>query len=353
MILLARSLAAAMVLFALLPASWAAGQTTRPLEYTGVSLAGAEFGKCKPGKPGVYGTDYTYPTAAEADYFLDRGMNVIRLPFRWERLQPTLGKPFDAREFARLDALVLHVTGHGAVAILDPHDYARYYGKIIGGDAVPAAAFADFWRTLAVRYKGNQRVWFALVNEPHDLPGGQWVAAANTALAAIRDAGARNLVLVPGVAWTGAHSWHAAGNDALLEKIHDPLNHYAIEVHQYLDGNSSGQSPEVVSPTIGRERLAGFVKWCRKTKRRAFLGEFAAPATPEGRAALGEMLRSMEADRDVWLGFAWWAAGPWWGDNVFSIEPRAGADAPQLAWLIPHLQPVALKGPATRRAAGD
>ncbi len=37
------------------------------LRYTGVNLAGAEFGQTS--LPGVYNTHYTYPTQAEVDYF--------------------------------------------------------------------------------------------------------------------------------------------------------------------------------------------------------------------------------------------------------------------------------------------
>ena len=45
------------------------------------------------------------------------------------------------------------------------------------------------------------------MNEPHDVPATQWLASANAAIAAIRETGATNLVLVPGTIWTGAHSW--------------------------------------------------------------------------------------------------------------------------------------------------
>src|SRR5690606_912016 len=71
--------------------------------------------------------------------------------------------------------------------------------------------------------------------------------------------------------------------------------------------------------------------------KRAFLGEFAVPATEEGRVALPSILQPMEEDRDVWLGYTWWSAGPWWGDHPFSIEPRNGVDKPQLDYLDPHL----------------
>ena len=69
------------------------------LLYTGVNLAGADFGPTPtPGNTGTFGTDYTYPTDQEINYFLSEGMNTIRLPFRWERLQPTPDAPFNSAE---------------------------------------------------------------------------------------------------------------------------------------------------------------------------------------------------------------------------------------------------------------
>ena len=55
------------------------------IRYTGTNLAGAEFGDTV--LPGTFGTNYTYPTNAEVDYFVGKGMNTFRVPFRWERLQ--------------------------------------------------------------------------------------------------------------------------------------------------------------------------------------------------------------------------------------------------------------------------
>ena len=55
------------------------------IQFVGVNLSGAEFGQNI--LPGTYGTQYTYPTTAEVDYYKGKGMNMIRLPFRWERLQ--------------------------------------------------------------------------------------------------------------------------------------------------------------------------------------------------------------------------------------------------------------------------
>jgi aryl-phospho-beta-D-glucosidase BglC (GH1 family) len=40
--------------------------------------------------PGVAGTNFPLVSNASIDYFAAKGMNTIRLPFLWERLQPVL-----------------------------------------------------------------------------------------------------------------------------------------------------------------------------------------------------------------------------------------------------------------------
>jgi endoglucanase len=210
---------------------------------------------------------------------------------------------------------------------------------------VGAADFADFWQRLALEFKSDPYVWFGLVNEPHDMPSRQWYDAANACIAAIRAAGANNLILVPGNSWSGAHSWKQGGeksNAKGILSIKDPLDYWAVEVHQYVDADSSGTHRQIVSPTIGSERLREFVQWCREHKRRAVLGEFGVPVVPDGEACLHDMLSSMERDIDVWLGWTWWAAGSRWGEYLFTIEPKNGQDRPQMAWLRPHLYGAAM-----------
>lgn len=121
-------------------------QGTGTLLWRGVSLAGAEFGEGS--LPGTYGSNYIYPSADSATYYKNKGMNLVRLPFRWERLQPTLNQALDANELSRLTGFVNAVTAAGQTVLLDPHNYARYYGNVIGSSAVPNSAYADFWRRV-------------------------------------------------------------------------------------------------------------------------------------------------------------------------------------------------------------
>lgn len=311
-----------------------------PKQLRGVNLNGAEFSYTA--IPGLEGKDYGWPTHAEVDYFTGKGMNTFRVGFLWERMQAKAFGELTSSYVAKLDDLVAYATGKGAVVILNPHNFARYYGVSVGSATVPASAFADLWKRLAARHAQNPRVIFNLVNEPNGLPTEQWVKAANAAIAAIRGAGATNLVHVPGNAWTGAHSWneswYGTSNAKAMLDIVDPANNSVFEVHQYLDATSGGQTGDCVSKTVGRERLAGFVSWLRAHGKKGFVGEFAGGNNATCNAAVTDMLNAMDEASDVLVGWLWWAAGPRWNPSyAFSIEPKDGRDAPQMSLLTPYL----------------
>jgi endoglucanase len=315
------------------------------LPYTGVNLAGAEFGPTPtPGNLGAYGSQYSYPTAAEVDYYISKGVNSFRLPFRWERLQPTQNGPLDATEFARLDSFVSYATSKGAYVAIEPHNFARYYPDpadfqsstqgLVGTAAVPNSAFANLWSRLASDYKSNSHVIFNLMNEPNTIPTEQWVGSSNSAIAAIRSAGANNLVLVPGNAWTGAwtwfQTWYGTRNATAMLNIVDSANNYAYDVHQYLDSDGSGTSTAIFNndPTIGVQRLTDFTNWLKQNHRRGYLGEFAVANSTIGTdpaqigdESLANMLDYLDANSDVWLGWNWWAGGPRWGSYMFTLDP--------------------------------
>jgi endoglucanase len=310
---------------------------------TGVNLAGAQFGETH--LPGTFGTDYTYPTSAETAHFVGLGMNAVRLGFLWERLQHGLQGPLDATELGRLDAYVDDATQQGAHVIIEIHNYARYNGQVVGqaGSSVTAADLADFWGKVAAHYQANPRVIFGLMNEPHDMDTTLWLNDANAAIQAIRTAGATQLILVPGNAYTGAwtwsDTWYGTPNATVMGGVVDPGNHFAIEVHQYLDSDGSGTSASCVSATVGSQRLAGFTQWLVANHLQGYLGEFGSGTDATCLAALDDMLGYMDLHRDVWLGWTAWAAGPWWGPSyILTLEPDAqGHDQPQLAPMLNHV----------------
>ena len=300
----------------------------------GINLAGAEFGKV--GQP--YGKGYIYPSAETIEYFRAKGFTGVRLPFLWERLQPRLYERFDPREVRRLQQTVKQIRAAGMQVILDPHNYARYRDQIIGSDAVPQSAFSDFWRRLATMFSGQDGVIYGLMNEPYGISAEDWLSASNGALSAIRAAGAQNLVLVPGTSWTGAHSWtggdYGTPNGEVMTKVEDPAGNFAFEVHQYSDSDFSGKNEECSRAADALKAVNAMGDWLKSQNRRGFLGEFAVPTLPQCQASLTEMVTAVESRPDVWLGWAYWAAGDWWKpDEPLNIQPTDGNDRPQMQTL--------------------
>jgi endoglucanase len=305
----------------------------------GVNLAGAGFGTKN--LPGRYGYDYIYPKATEMDYFIDKGMTVFRIAFRWERIQHALGEPLNPTELQRLSKAVSYATEQGIWVILDIHNYARYHGNVIGGVSVSFGDFANLWVQLARHFQDNPAVIIGLMNEPHGMPTEQWRDAANIAIAEIRKSGSNHLILVPGNGYSGGHawysSWYGTPNAKVMQSIVDPGNNMAFEIHQYFNSDSSGTSFECVSEEIGVKRLTKVTQWMREHGQHAFLGEFGVADNPTCMANLTNTLQFLNDNTDVWIGWSWWAAGPWWGDYPFSITPKNGIDKPQMPTLEKYL----------------
>ena len=304
----------------------------------GVNLAGAEFGKL----PGTLDTDYVYPTTETIDYFAKAGASAIRLPFRWERLQPVLGEPLSTDELAALDATVKHAVAAGLTVILDPHNYAYYNDQRIGSDALPSAEFAAFWAELAAHYADQPKVVFSLMNEPYDVQAADWLGDANLAIAAIRQVGATNLILVPGTAYTGAHSWTkdlAVGNNSkVMADVADPLDNYAYDFHQYLDADFSGRNAECSGADAALAGITSVTAWLKAHGKRGFLGEFGASDDPACLKAMTKLVTAVNHAKAQWIGWTYWAAGAWWpADYVFSAQPTAEGDRKQVTALKPLL----------------
>jgi hypothetical protein len=96
--------------------------------------------------------------------------NIFRLPVGWQYLlNNQLGGTLDATKFANYDQLVQGCLSTGASCIIDIHNYARWNGQIIGQGGPTNAQFASLWSQLATKYKGNSKILFGLMNEPHGM----------------------------------------------------------------------------------------------------------------------------------------------------------------------------------------
>jgi endoglucanase len=195
---------------------------------------------------------------------------------------------------------------------------------------------------LAKHFHDRPLVWFGLMNEPNKHTAQLNAQLMQSAVNAIRATGAKNFITVPGTSWTGAHSWISSGNAAAYENFSDPGSNFAFEVHQYLDKDNSGSHAEATSGA-GAKRIAAFAAWAKTRHVRGLLGETGWSKDDASQAEGEAELAAMDQDRDVWLGFTYWAAGPWWGSYMYSLEPefpKIGdpVDKPQMAVVAKHLR---------------
>ncbi|ORY00986.1 glycoside hydrolase [Neocallimastix californiae] len=311
------------------------------LEYVGVNESCGEFGEGE--LPGIYNTHYIYPNIDAIKTTIEQGMNVFRINFRWERFQHELFGEFNEFDITEYKKVVDATTAEGATVILDPHNYARYNNNLIGSEEVPIEAFVDFWTKLAEIFKDNEKVWFGLVNEPHDMETDDWFKAARAAVDGIRATGAKNNILIPGNGWTGAWSWGKeawygeANADVSLRYFSSEDENILFEVHQYFDTDYSGSHDTCVQRPC-QNNLKEFVEWLKTNNLKGWVGEIGGTLNDECKACIEEVLDYLQENRDVIKGVQWWAAGPWWGHNALSIEPNAEKAFPgQMAWLKPYL----------------
>ncbi|KAJ5774229.1 hypothetical protein N7457_009125 [Penicillium paradoxum] len=303
-----------------------------PFQWFGTSESGAEFGEGN--LPGVYGTDYYFPDANTIQTLIGKGMNIFRVAFRMERLVPgSMTGGFDDAYLAHLTATVKAITDAGSHAVLDPHNYGRYNGEIISSPS----DFQKFWETVAGQFASNELVIFDTNNEFHDMDQDLVLNLNQAAIDGIRAAGATSqYIFVEGNSWTGAWTWIDVNDN--LKDLTDPQDKIVYEMHQYLDSDGSGTSEVCVSTTIGKERVTDATQWLKDNNKVGVLGEFAGGVNDDCKTAITGLLDYLGENSDVWLGALWWAAGPWWGDYMFSIEPSSGAAyTGMLSTLEPYL----------------
>jgi len=319
--------------------------------YRGINLAGAEFD-----------SGFKLPYASDASYYVQHGMNFVRLPFKWEYVQPDLTKPIDFTQgdAKQLADLVNELTSNGITVMLDMHNYLRYDNSVIGetGSAVSAQNFANAWASFASEFKNNPLVIFDLMNEPNSVATETILDDYNVAIPAIRSAGFHNKIMLEGNAWTGlsnwSQNWYGTSNaEVFLPKnINDPDKNYVINVHEYFNDPNGGGSGygECVDPNqlMNIEKFQTFADWIHQNKVPAFLSEIGTENTSNCIQDINIFLNGLEqnpysADTGGFLGWSAWTGGHAWdgSGNALVLNPVNGQEVPQMSQgFDTHLTPV-------------
>lgn len=270
----------------------------------GANIAGGDFGSSL---PGVIGTNYWYPRQPDIDMAKAIGVELVRVPFKWERIQHETAGVLDGTlwepDMAALDASITQMEARGMRVILDLHNYGRRYLTVGGASALytigtpqlPVSEFARVWRLLADRFKDRPSIWgYDLMNEPLGIPTEQLVTYYQAAVMAIREVDMNTaIILEGGPGFNHASSWLATG--APLIAVNDPANNLVFSAHCYTDQDQSGTwshgvtvAGELVGSgkpystleaayNVGVDRVKPFVDWCVANNVRGLLGEYASP----------------------------------------------------------------------------
>lgn len=299
----------------------------------GVNLAGAEFS----------GNAF-YPTNADDwDYYQEKGLNLIRVPFKWERIQPTLNGELSMEDLEKLKLIANMAKERGMQLMLDMHNYCRRKvdGKDLIIDATPnltRAHLADVWQKLAIEFK-DLKIWgYDIMNEPHDMGNSSWKEIAQEVINAIRTVDARTPIIIEGNSWASASKWATASNE--LRELVDPSDRIIFQAHCYFDSNESGvysgtYDAEVSDSNAAIVRLRSFVNWLRKNNEKGVIGELGCPGDDE--RWLNMLDGACEYLKKNNVSLTYWAGGRHWANSYkLNIHPNTSdfsIEKPQMSIL--------------------
>ena len=305
--------------------------------YFGVNIAGAEFGSVF---PGTYNVDYVYPSTKDLDYFKTKGLKLIRLPIKWERIQRSLNGNLDQSELNRLNNFIINANSRELLVIIDLHNYGRRsidgVRHIIGSSVISVNHIKDLWFRLSDVLKVHSNIWgYGLMNEPHDmLASPSWYTISQEIIDIIRTTDTKTNIIVGGDSWSSAERWNRSSDN--LKNLVDPENKLIFEAHVYFDSDASGQyaksyDADGANPNIGVNRVAPFVQWLKDNNLRGFIGEYGVPKNDaRWLVVLDNFLKYLQLNC---INGTYWAAGAWWGNYSLSIQPQSSVDAPQMSVL--------------------
>lgn len=205
--------------------------------------------------PGVYGEDYWYPGLTSDpdtgqntfEYVSERGVDVVRIPFRWERMQSSPGGPFDRRNLSELEASVAAAREAGLGVVLSLQNYGGYWADVdgtvrklkLGTPDLSSDHFQDVWSRLSSNFGGDESVVaYDLMNEPagaggigtgdHETEEREWESLTRDVVASLREGGDEKLLIIPG--YGGIGGWPEAHPEPWIS---DERHMYTA--HQYFD----------------------------------------------------------------------------------------------------------------------
>lgn len=255
-----------------------------------------------------------YPTEPPSSYtyLAGRGIKIIRLPFYWGDLQPTLGGTLNANYVAAINREIAGIKAAGLQVILDLHNscrYPMYDSPAIFGNGITQAQFNDVWLRLSSLYKNETAVIaYDIMNEPYNIAASIWQPYSNGCVQALRAAGDNKLVWVEGCNYSQPASWRT---NHPTPWIQDPANNTMYSAHMYFDGGGSyplgfayNSYPGSTGDALARLKV--FTDWLQQYNVRGSIGEIGWPPSTRTSTwaqwnALGESWYQKADAANLWV----------------------------------------------------
>lgn len=317
----------------------------------GINESGGEFAAVY---PGIDGTHYGYPNYQDLKYVADKGFGLIRLPFRWERVQRSMRGELESNEIQKIKQVLGYATELNLKVIFDMHNFGRYCTycngvnsndnvyAVIGEASCTVSDFCDVWRKLAEVFKNYDCIYgYEIMNEPYSmLRSTPWYDIAQACIYAIREVDNVTPIIIDGDSFASASMWPQVSDN--LKNLTDPAGDLIYEAHTYFDHDSSGTyqgsyDSEGAHPNTGVDRLRPFVNWCKENSVMGLVGEYSVPDNDS--RWLTVLDNALHYLYENGMGGTYWSAGHRWGNTNYAVHPTENytKDRPQMAILEKYI----------------
>lgn len=297
--------------------------------YRGVSLAG---GHCRDplGREGEF-----LPVDNDAEQFIYKGMDVMRVPIRWENIAHLNGSFYQDGEapfIQKLDRLIENLSARNVTIMLDLYNDLRYDGEFIQiNQNYYGSGLSILWRNLVLRYPGTNMM-YAVMTVTTVFQTSDFNRIAPMVIAAVT--GIRNAErdMAPRVGGLFEHflilplvymDFQTAYNTRTEAYKNIPLinvERYAVEASI----NFLGRGVDGGTTCITRDKFSWFFEpgyqqfkeWVNRTQQRVFVSQVGVPTTSENcRAVLQYFLEQIasfpynSAKKAGIIGWSAWAGG--------------------------------------------
>lgn len=307
-----------------------------------MNLAGLEFGD---GKTGTEGTNYTKNSVSDYQYCRRKNYKIVRVPFTWERLQPTLNGALNTTYLGYINENITWAQENGLQVLLDIHNYGKYNDNPIKSAEVPQSAYLDFLDKIAQEWAGNETVWgIDIMNEPNGMvvatntsnyQTSDWTTIAQAGINQLRSSGFTQAIVICGDNWSGVDGFES--NYGVNPTPWWTGDNIYYSFHHYFDDNNAGvyDNGEDKVPTTSADyhiaKMKHLLEWAKRNNIKLVIGEVGIPIGSVWHQYLEKWLTLCDQYKDVYIFY--WAIGSWYTAVTGASPNNHKLDKPQITIL--------------------